>query len=150
MTVDFYPTRPGSLHRLPITRTARPCSACAEGWCQPGWCEEGIEHDEQPTALEVSFSNDNARELLLAVGLGSELLGALAADEIGAAIGECVAAMRSDADGMFARSGMLRERQFDGRCLSCEQTDEDARARLGRLLAVLGWALDHGVGIAWS
>lgn len=150
MSVTIYPTQPGTSRPFPRTRTSAPCAACRGGYCQPGWCEDGIEIIEEPGAPECNFANENARDLLAALGLGTDLYGAIDSMEVAALIRECKRALAAGADAMLLRAPMLRANESRPGLLVKGTTDARARERIEALLGVCEWAQQHGAGLAWS
>ena len=101
-------------------------------------------------APRCNFANANARDLLVAVGLGSELWGEIAAGEVSAVVARCDEALAHDAQAMLARSGMVRETEVEGRVTINGSSDGRARKRIAELREVLRWAVAHRAGVAWS
>lgn len=103
-----------------------------------------------PHAPRCNFANTNARDLLVAVGLGSELWGEIAAGEVSAAVARCDEALAHDAQAMLVRSGMVRETEVEGRVTTNGSSDGRARERIAELREVLRWAVEQHAGVAWS
>jgi hypothetical protein len=100
-------------------------------------------------APRCNFANTNARDLLVAVGLGSELWGEIAAAEVSTTVARCNEALAHDAQAMLARSGMVRETEVEGRLTINGSSDGRARERVAELREVLRWAVEHRVGVVW-
>lgn len=101
-------------------------------------------------APRCNFANTNARDLLVAVGLGSELWGEITAGEVLGAIAACDEALAHDAQAMLVRSGMVRETEVADRLTINGSSDGRARERVAELREVLRWAAEHRVGVAWN
>jgi hypothetical protein len=150
MGIIIQPINPSTGRPYPRKRVLTgPCSACAGGYCQPGWCVDGHEFDLVREAPVCDVALGNAGALLAAAGLSGQE-GEIDAMEVAGVLADCEAAMRSDVSGLVARAGMLRERESTPNLIISASTDANAIDRLGRLRAVLVWALENGAGIAWN
>jgi hypothetical protein len=134
--------------------TGRPCPFCATDSCQPGWCEDGMEIDLLPDGPEAHISNDNAKAMFATLGIPWEPAGELAVHELPEIIATVEAGLGDDADGMLVRAPMLREPMEapgrGARVICFGASDEQARERLCRVLAVLRAAAERGLGVQWE